>query len=557
MRKTIIIVVSCCTVLLLLGYTGYRGYQTWKEKHWLGMAKEFAAKSDSRNTVLSLQQVLRFNSKSLEACRMMAGLHEASRSPAALMWRERILELNPDSLDDRLALAKTAMLVGNNAVATNTLAAVGAAGQATADYQNLAGMIALATGEFEVACAHFIEASRLEPWNAVPQVSLAMARLSGTNALDLAEARIALTRVSLNATNANLRCLALRALVNDARRAQQTDSALAFSNQLVAQTNSVFQDRLLRLEVLQETKQTNFRSSLAAFQGEAGADPGRVFLMASWEMSRLGPSVALAWMSGLPLVTQTNQLVAWSMAECRAQLGQWNELQKGLESQNWGEVDFLRHAFLARALREQGLTGAAKAEWVHTVESAGQQKAKLEKLLEFAVAAKWNSEAEELLWKTVNLYPDDKLAVQGLTRVLYGTGRTQLLLNLFTLQSKRKPADLSAKNNLAMTGLLLNVPELKPHDLAKEVYEKAATNAVFASTYAFSLHLQKRDTEALKVLQKLPPKALEDPGIAGYYGLVLSATGNSTKAATYLDWALKGSPLPEEKKLFAQARSAK
>jgi hypothetical protein len=38
MRK-IIIALSCCIVLLLLGYTSYRGYQVWKQSHGLTMPK--------------------------------------------------------------------------------------------------------------------------------------------------------------------------------------------------------------------------------------------------------------------------------------------------------------------------------------------------------------------------------------------------------------------------------------------------------------------------------------------------------------------------------------
>jgi hypothetical protein len=47
---------------------------------------------------------------------------------------------------------------------------------------------------------------------------------------------------------------------------------------------------------------------------------------------------------------------------------------------------------------------------------------------------------------------------------------------------------------------------------------------------------------------------LQHPAIAGYYALVLKATGDKQKAKTYLDCADKGVLLPEEKKLFEQAR---
>jgi hypothetical protein len=58
---------------------------------------------------------------------------------------------------------------------------------------------------------------------------------------------------------------------------------------------------------------------------------------------------------------------------------------------------------------------------------------------------------------------------------------------------KKNPADLANKNNLAVTALLLNATELKPHDLAREVYQKSNTNASFASTYAFSLYTPEEE----------------------------------------------------------------
>ena len=82
MRK-LIIVLSSCIVLLLLGYTSYRGYQVWKQSHGLAMAKAYFAKGDGRSTLLSLQQVLHVNPKNIEACRMMADLTQAARSPSA------------------------------------------------------------------------------------------------------------------------------------------------------------------------------------------------------------------------------------------------------------------------------------------------------------------------------------------------------------------------------------------------------------------------------------------------------------------------------------------
>lgn len=521
----------------------------------MSMARQFSAKSDTRNALLSLQQVLRFNIRNVEACRMMAGLTEAARSPAALVWRHRVVELDPKSTDDRLALAKTALLLGDYSTATNTLASLDSLAMKSYAYHNLAGTVAIAVGQRDEAATHFSEAARLEPWNSIPQLNLAVVRLQGTNSLDLAEARISLKRVSLSSTNLDLRCLALRALVADARRFKQSEAALDLSAELLKQASSVFQDQLLRLDVLQESKPADYPAALAACQRAAAADHGRIFEMANWQMDRKGPRETLAWLQSLPVQNQTNVSIAVIMAESRTKLQDWRGLQTALEKQDWSELDFMRHAFLARALKGQDLAAAATAEWGLARQLAGKQKARLAMLLQSAARWNWNSEAEEILWTIVNQYPEDQLSFQVLAHALYATGRTRPLLSLYGLQAKRRPADLGAKNNLAMTALLLDAQELRPHDLAREVYQKASTNAAYASTYAFSLHLQKRDTEALKVIEQLPPKALEDPSIAGYYGLILKSTGNQDKSQVYLGWAFKNQMLPEEKQLFEQARS--
>ena len=561
MRKIIIIILSCCTALLLFSYAGYRGYQAWREKDSLQKAKEAAARSDQRLAVMWLHQVFRFNPKNVEACRMMAELIEPTHSSSAIMWRERVLELNPGSVDDQLALVKTALLMKNLAVATNALGNVAEAARTKPEYHNLAGLIDLNFGNRETATSHFKEAARQEPWNQTPQVNLAMVRLSGTNAAEITEARSSLERISRTSTNAELRCATLRFLVEDAVRAEQPDSALTFSKLLVSQTNNTVQDQLMRLNVLQKLKSAEFNSALIAKEREFQDDENKVVQLAVWEILRLGPSRAFSWLETLPPATKTNDQVAVAVANCRALLGDWAGLQSSLGPKNWGDQDYLRHAFLARALREQGLAGAAKAEWVQAVESASirrpnepvaKQRERLQKLFAFAAGAKWENESEEILWKIVNQNPNDRLAGQALAGLLYARGRTSHLHNLFTLQSKRTPNDLEVKNNLAMTALLLNVQESNPHSLAKEVYDKAPTNVVFISTYAFSLHLQKKDAEALRILQSLSPKALES--LAGYYGLVLSASGNAEKGKTYLDWALKRPMLPEERKLFENAK---
>jgi hypothetical protein len=174
-------------------------------------------------------------------------------------------------------------------------------------------------------------------------------------------------------------------------------------------------------------------------------------------------------------------------------------------------------------------------------------------LFRLAAEWQWRSEAEELLWILVNRYPEERWAAPVLTQTLMNGGRTRPLMQLFSLLSRRMPTDLEMKNNLAFTALLLEANELNPHDLAKEVHAKMPQNPSFTSTYAYSLYVQKKYAEALKVMQQLALQDLANPSIAGYYGLILKATGNAEKAKAYLNLTTKTKLLPEEQALFQQA----
>src|ERR1017187_5717148 len=553
MRKVLLVVLVLGIFALGGGYAGYREYLSLRQAHLIKQARYYLTKPDARKALLCLQRVLRSNPRNVEACRLMAELSEAGRSPGALLWRSRVVELNPRSLDDRLALAQSAMMFRGYMDATNALEGVDQAGRKPPAYHSVAGVVAAAANQRAEAEAHFLEAARLAPTNPAPQLNLAVVRPHGTNTSAMAEARTTLTRIS--SSSPALRCQALRELVVDAIGSRQTNAALALSKDLVQQTNSAFSDRLLRLDVLKGSQNAEFKPALAVFQREAGTNTAKIYELSMWQITRIGPAETLAWLQSLPKNTQTNQPVTLLAAECHTMLRDWRGLNGALTNQNWGELEFVRHAFQTRALRGQDMSGAAKAEWDLALKTANGQKASLVMLLRLAAQWGWQSEGEDLLWTIVNQYPGEQWAFGALNQALFAGGRTRPLMMLYSQQVKRSPSDLGARNNLAMTALLLDAQELKPHELAREVYGKAPTNAAFVSTYAFSLLLQKKDAEALKVIERLKPEELQNPSIAGYYGLILKATGNGAKAKTYLELASKAPLLPEEKKLFDRAKA--
>src|SRR5512135_1289796 len=99
--KKLLLGILIAGLLATTGYGLYRGYISWRQHQLVKQARVFLGKSDARNALLCLQRSLRSKPTDVEACRLMAELMEAGRSPSALLWRSRVVELDPKSLNDR------------------------------------------------------------------------------------------------------------------------------------------------------------------------------------------------------------------------------------------------------------------------------------------------------------------------------------------------------------------------------------------------------------------------------------------------------------------------
>jgi len=543
-----------CVVLAAAGYGGYRGYKSWRQKRFVKQAREFLEKGEDRKAVISIQRAIRSNSKDVDALRLMAGMAERERSPAALVWRQRVVDLAPGSMNDRLSLAQNAVMFRDFGVATNALAGVLEADRKTAEFHNVAGAVASTMGQLEEAEAHFAEAARINTVDPSVQLNLAVVRLQGTNAQSLVAARTALVALTAGATNSSLRCRAYRELVYDALRSRQTNEALTLAETLLKEPEASFSDRLLRLDVMGVNASTNTLESLMTVRREATNSLASVNQMILWEMKKIHPARILEWIGTLPDEYQTNAAISLMTSDVRVALQDWPALAKSLETQNWGAMEFMRHAFRSLALRRQNLNEGADVEWGLTMKDTGSELGPLNMLLR--VAAQWRmpEEMREILNVISTRHPREQWAAQMLIQNLYNEGQTRPLLSLLNRQLAANPDDFSLKNNVAMTAMLLDAQELRPHDLARQVFDASPTNRAFVSSYAFSLYQQGRNEEALKVMDRLSQDQREAPSIAGYYALILKANGKNDLAKRYFELAKDEKMLPEERKLMDRAR---
>src|SRR5262249_2045474 len=239
---------------------------------------------------LNLQQAVQSNPENLRACRMMAEMAERFRSPNAVEWRSRVVKLEPGVLRNHLALANTALLLSDLSAADQALMGVDEKGKQTAAYHQTVAAFALAVKRLPDADFHFQEAIRLEPTNVVARMNLAVLQLQAPN-LEAAEGARQTLRALL--TNSFVRADVLRQLTLDSLNHKHYLEAGEHVQALEREKESVFSDKLLRLEVLQKSEMPTWTNRLTEIQNEVQARSDYAFELARWLLVHVQPESTL------------------------------------------------------------------------------------------------------------------------------------------------------------------------------------------------------------------------------------------------------------------------
>jgi predicted Zn-dependent protease len=435
-------------------------------------------------------------------------------------------------------------------LATQTLDELKDSAADVAAYHAVAAELALRLKRPEEAVAQFEQASRLDPTNELHQLNLAVLRLRSTNASGASAARATLERLR---ASTNVGVVARRWLVAESLDRNDLSAAEQFSRQLLADPRSAPDDRLQRLTILQRSNNPELKTYLAALQQNSLTNAAEVYGISTWMVGHDLVGDALAWLTNCPAKLRAEQPVPLALVDCYLARKDWRGLDTSLQEQKWGNLEFLRFAFLSRAAAGLNQRLAADSRWHTAKRLADDRLGPLSALM--TLATTWGREQarEELLWQIAQRFPRERWALRELERLYLAAGNTHGLNKVYSTMTSYAPNNFIAQNNLAATSLLLRLNLSKAHALAKEAFALHPNEAIVVSTYAFSLHLQGRTKEGLGVLEKLKPDALEAPSVALYYGLLLSASGDTNKAGKYLAIAQKADLLPEEKALAAEA----
>jgi hypothetical protein len=301
----------------------------------------------------------------------------------------------------------------------------------------------------------------------------------------------------------------------------------------------------------------SFRDCLTAVEADAATNAFKLYSVCEWLGSHGLADEGLKWLDGCDPKLRKNQPVPVAEANLYLAKMDWPDLEAFLDDQKWGELECLRLAMLARAGWGQDQSRVAEARWTGAERAAADRLGPLMLLL--SLAAEWGRDQESVLWEIGRRFSREQWALRELERRYLAAGNTRGLNNVYSAleTSNNNPSDWTNRNNLAATSLLLQINLSRAHQTAREIYGHNPDDPTLASTYAFSLHLQGRTQEGLAVFERLQAKALTQPPIAFYYGVLLANAGQTNRASRFLALANKARLLPEEKDLLERARSVK
>ena len=541
-------------LFVALSWGGVRFYKHWQEGHLVRRAAAIMGGGDLKSASLDARRALQINPQSAAAMRIIAEIAERTNDRTALDWRRKIWELNPSSVDDGLALVRTAFWFRDTAAAEKTLRSLEPIATNRAEFQAASARLAELKKDATGTERHWEKAAELAPNESVYRFQLALVRLGST---DAAKRKAAMDVLEELRGNKDQRAGATRTLIIDGiAHHAEAGRTRARAEELQNYPEALFSDRILYLEILRQGHDPRYDGYLAQLKAEVLRKPSEAAALITW-MSRNGMDAEVAeFAPSLPAEVSEKWPIPLATADALAQAKRWPELEGLTKDRNWGGYDFLRRAYLSRALRDQEKQLAAEQELAAAIKEVSANPQALSLLTQTIADWGWQNEAIELLWTLSKNADMRTAALQTLYEHYTKTADTTGLYRVLTKLAESSPDDRVLQNNLALVSLLLGADTDHARKAAADLTALEPGNAAYVATCAFALLLHSDTKEALRLMNGLKEEQLGDPSVATYYGLILAAAGEKEKAAQFLKKSAGANLLPEEKALVEKATSS-
>ena len=541
-------------VLLVAGiWAGYKSFVQWQEKRLVRQAQAALQQGDARTASVATRSLLQLKPESIPAARLAAELSERSGDRTAISWRRKIAQAENHSTEDVLAWARSALQFGDINTAEVALAQLGETAKNTAGFHAVSALLAQARKDDAKSEEEWKEAVRLGPAEKAYQLQLGAALLRSR---DQTKQQTGAAMLEQLRNDPQYRAPATRMLIIErVGRRESAQKLLALGRELQAYPEAAFRDRLQYLDLLRQTNDPQFASYLTDVEKIAANKRGDLADFLSW-MSQAGLNLlAIDFLRTVPGQMLDQWPVTVAVADIYVKLKDWDKLERATKSSNWRDYDFLRHAYLFRALKEQNKQAAAEHEWDLAMRGAAESSEHTLMLMRTVSGWAWENEAIQVMWALAKYPEKQKEAFQTLYRYYAKNRDSQGLYRVLVRLAELDPQNLDIQNNLAQVSLLLNAQPDEARRIAADVYHKVPSNAAYATTYAYAL-LTKGNAEAAgKIMNSLSAEQLKDPTISAYYGICLSALKDK-RARKFLEAGEKATLLPEEETLLEKARAA-
>ena len=534
-----------------VAFASYRGYGELRKRNLAHQVQQFVDRAEYASAALVARRLLELDPDSVAATRAMADMADAAGRSEALGWRQRIVQLQPGVAANQIALAKTALRVGQFDLVERVLDLVPVDARNSVAYHQVAGARALARKQAAAAEAHFHAAAELEPANEQLALNLASIQLASPESKVADRARETLKEL---AAQSSMRLAALRALSADAIARKDRSEAQTWATQLNAEQGATYADTLLYFQAVQSTDAA--APALEALKTKAAESPSSAAEFITW-MNRHGMAVVAAhWSSTLPEAIRSVQPVPLAIAESLSFMQDWTALREWVAGQDWGEYEALRLAVESHAMQRLAAGESASMErqtvWRAALKAAERRPAQLVAIAQLAEGWGYTADAEETWWKVANSNATPGAGLSALQRLYKTKQDTRGLLRVAKRALELNPGDLVAANNCASLGLLL-AGDSSARRLAAKLHHEHPANRAFTATHAFGLHTAGKTAEALELMNRMKEEELRHPAIAAYYVVMLAETGEVERARAFLPHTQRATLLPEEQQLLSAA----
>jgi Flp pilus assembly protein TadD len=542
----------CCFLLLSWGsWKAWSAYQEKQQKHWVTTAEVLLEKNDWRGASVAARRALylhKLPALDLRATVIMAKICREFEISQEVYWRSELVRLQPDSLQAKEDLIQTAIRYNSLPLAEQTLSSIPPSDRENASFHQLMATYALASQQPDYAQAALREALKREPESKEIRLNLAKVLLSYGPTSTYPEAQNLLDSLPLTSENTSE---ILRSKIEASKLNNNPAEALILSTTLLSTSMATFNDKVNHLDLLLLQKSPLYPEFLLNLQQESLSRPAWVYQLAS-KLRTIGQAAeALRWLDTFPENSRTTPPLSILWAECAVTAQEWARLKKSLEEQDWGEMESLRLAFLAKAEKELiSSTNPSDSSLLQKSLALAKTNPSLSLTLGDLLSSwSWNESAVEAWWQA-SRSPQSKLALGKLFEFYKQDRNLNGIWRVSKTASEMDPTDLIARNNFAMSSLILGKGVDAAAATARDLYLKNPEIPAFASTFGLALLLQKKNAEALAIFQKLPPALLQDPGVAPYYVLALAQNKRFQEASSFRSYVQPSSLFPEELALY-------